>query len=144
VQNEYSLLVRDPEREVLAECEREGLAFLPYFPLASGLLTGKYKPGQPAPPGSRLSNPDSAQRFLSDRRVEAAAALEEFARSRGHTLLELAFSWLLRHRALASVIAGATSPEQVRANTRAAGWRLTADDVAQVDAIVPPAPGGGA
>ena len=144
VQNEYSLLVREPEREVLAECEREGLAFLPYFPLASGLLTGKYKPGRPAPPGTRLSNPDSAQRFLSERRLETAAALEEFARSRGHAPLELAFSWLLRHGVLASVIAGATSPEQVRANARAAGWRLTADDLARVDAIVPPLAGGGA
>ena len=143
VQNEYSLLVRDPEREVLAECEREVLAFLPYFPLASGLLTGKYQPGRPAPPGTRLSNPDSAQRFLSDRRVEVAAALEAFAEQRGHTLLELAFSWLLRHRVLASVIAGATSPDQVRANTRAAGWRLTEDDLAQVEAIAPPVPGGG-
>ena len=143
VQNEYSLLVRDPEQEVLAECGRAGLAFLPYFPLASGLLTGKYQPGRPAPPGTRLSNPDSAQRFLSDRRVEVAAALEAFAEQRGHTLLELAFSWLLRHRVLASVIAGATSPDQVRANTRAAGWRLTEDDLAQVEAIAPPVPGGG-
>jgi aryl-alcohol dehydrogenase-like predicted oxidoreductase len=143
VQNEYSLLVREPEREVLAECERLRLALVPYYPLASGLLTGKYRRGQPAPAGTRLAmNPGWNERFLTDPNAARAEALAAFAESRGHTLLELAFSWLLRHRAVASVIAGATSPEQVRANVAAPGWKLTAEDLARVDAIAPLTQGG--
>jgi aryl-alcohol dehydrogenase-like predicted oxidoreductase len=143
VQNEYSLLVREPEREVLAECGRLGLAFVPYYPLASGLLTGKYRRGQPAPKGTRLAiNPGWNERFLTDPNVARAESLAAFAESRGHTLLELAFSWLLRHRVVASVIAGATSPEQVRANVAAGSWKLTGEDVARVDAIAPLAQGG--
>jgi len=144
VQNEYSLLVREPEREVLAECEREGLAFVPYYPLASGILTGKYRRGRPAPAGTRLAmNPGWNERFLTDPNAARAESLAAFAASRGHTLLELAFSWLLRHRVVASVIAGATSPEQVRANAAAPRWKLTAEDLARVDALAPPASGGG-
>ena len=143
VQNEYSLLVREPEREVLAECGRLGLAFVPYYPLASGLLTGKYRRGQPAPKGTRLAiNPGWNERFLTDPNVARAESLAAFAESRGHTLLELAFSWLLRHRVVASVIAGATSPEQVRANVAAGSWKLTGEDVARVDALAPLAQGG--
>jgi aryl-alcohol dehydrogenase-like predicted oxidoreductase len=137
VQNEYSLLHRDPERDgVLAECERLGLAFLPYFPLASGLLTGKYQQGRPAPEGSRLAGAGSSGKVLNERNLALVEALIQFAESRGHTILELAFSWLLARPAVASVIAGATKPEQVRANVAAAGWRLTADDLAQIDAIL--------
>ena len=136
VQNEYSLLVRESEREVLAECERLGLAFVPYYPLASGLLTGKYRRGQPAPAGTRLAtNPGWNERFRTDPNAARAEALAAFAESRGHTLLELALSWLLRHRVVASVIAGATSPGQVRANAAAPTWQLTAEDLARVDAI---------
>jgi aryl-alcohol dehydrogenase-like predicted oxidoreductase len=143
VQNEYSLLVREPERDVLAECERLNLAFLPYYPLASGLLSGKYRRGRPAPKGTRLAtNRDWNQRFLTDPNAVRAEALAAFAESRGHTLLELAFSWLLRHRVVASVIAGAMSPGQVRANAAAPRWRLTDDDLARVDAIAPRASGG--
>jgi aryl-alcohol dehydrogenase-like predicted oxidoreductase len=143
VQNEYSLLVREPEREVLAECGRLGLAFVPYYPLASGLLTGKYRRGQPAPAGTRLAiNPGWNERFLTDPNAARAESLAAFAESRGHTLLELALSWLLRHRVVASVIAGATSPEQVRANVAAPSWKLTAEDRARVDAIAPLAQGG--
>ncbi|MEA2694153.1 MAG: hypothetical protein QOJ16_3540, partial [Acidobacteriota bacterium] len=127
VQNEYSLLKRDPEPEVLPECERLGLAFLPFFPLASGLLTGKYRKGEPGPAGARLSGQQGAGRFRSERNEEIAEKLAELATRRGHTLLELAFSWLASHKAVASVIAGATSPEQVRANVNAVGWKLTAD-----------------
>ena len=138
VQNEYSLLQREPEREVLAECERQGLAFLPFFPLASGVLSGKYRGGAPGPAGTRLSGSSRlAERFLNDRNRAAADALAAFAEARGRSLLELAFSWLLRHRIVASVIAGAMSPEQVRANVAAAGWRLTAEDLAQVDRLAP-------
>ncbi len=138
VQNEYSLLVRDPEREVLAVCEREGLGFLPYFPLASGLLTGKYRLGRPVPAGTRLSvSSETTKRFLTQWHVAVATALEDFALSRGHTLLQLAFSWLLRHRIVASVIAGATTPEQVKANAAASGWKLSAEDLARVDELAP-------
>ncbi|OJH36059.1 aldo/keto reductase [Cystobacter ferrugineus] len=135
VQNEYSLLHREPEAEVLPESERGQLAFLPYFPLASGLLTGKYRPGQAPPEGSRLSGGGLANRFLTEENISRAEELRRHAESRGHTLLELAFSWLLARRPVASVIAGATSAEQVRANVAAAGWRLDAADLAKVDAI---------
>jgi aryl-alcohol dehydrogenase-like predicted oxidoreductase len=133
VQNEYSLLHREPEREVLAECEREGLAFLPFFPLAGGMLTGKYRRGQPLPQNTRLSK--GSPRFLNDRNLAIVEELAGFAAFRGHSLLELAFSWLLSHSPVASVIAGATSPEQVRANVEAAGWRLTPADLAEVDKL---------
>jgi aryl-alcohol dehydrogenase-like predicted oxidoreductase len=138
VQNEYSVVNREPERGVLAECERQGLAFLPYFPLASGLLTGKYRRDAPAPPGTRLSQPWAANRFLTDDRLATVERLRQFAESRGHSLLELAVSWLLRHRVVASVIAGATTPEQVRNNVNAAGpWQLTAAELQEIDRIAP-------
>ena len=137
VQNEYSLLHREPEGGVLAACERLGLAFLPYFPLASGLLTGKYSSGAPAPAGTRLTHAWAAKRFLTDDRLDRVEALRQFAESRGRSILELAVSWLLRHRVVASVIAGATSAEQVRANVAAASWRLTDAELAEIDRIVP-------
>jgi aryl-alcohol dehydrogenase-like predicted oxidoreductase len=137
VQNEYSLLHRDPEVEVLAECERVHVAFIPFFPLASGLLTGKYHLGQPAPQGSRLaSGPRAVQ--LTDDRLETVEELRAFAQSRGHTLLELAFSWLLARPVVASVIAGATKPEQVKSNVSAAKWQLSNADLDAIDTIVPP------
>jgi aryl-alcohol dehydrogenase-like predicted oxidoreductase len=134
VQNEYSLLHREPEKSVLPACERLNLAFLPYFPLASGLLTGKFEPGRPAPPDSRLSL-SWTSRFTTDTNVHVTEALKAFASRRGHTLLELAFSWLLSRMPVASVIAGATSPEQVRANAAAAKWTLTKEDLAEVDRL---------
>jgi aryl-alcohol dehydrogenase-like predicted oxidoreductase len=141
VQNQYSLLHREPEREILPECERQGLAFLPYFPLASGLLTGKYRRDAPDPTGTRLAGSSGlAEQFLNERNRAAADTLAAFAERRGHTLLELAFSWLLRHPVVSSVIAGAMSPEQVRANVAAADWRLSADDLAAVDRLAPPDP----
>ena len=134
VQNEYSLVQREPESEVLAECERQGLGFLPFFPLASGLLTGKYRRGAPMPAGTRLAGKSGfANRFLNQRNLALADALADFAARRGHSLLELAFSWLLSHRQVCSVIAGAISAEQVGANVAAAGWRLTPDELAEVD-----------
>ena len=136
VQNEYSLFHRAPEAEVLPECERDGLAFLPYFPLANGLLTGKYRQGQPFPEGTRIQPGRRGGDLLSEANLAAVEALTLFAEARGHTLLELAFSWLCRQPAVASVIAGATSPEQVRANAAAAGWRLTEADLAEVNAIL--------
>ncbi len=138
VQNQYSLLHREPEAEVLAECARVGAAFLPFFPLASGLLTGKYHRGEAAPEGSRLSGgPRSGQ--LTDESLERVEALRDFAQSRGHTLLELAFSWLLARPVVTSVIAGATKPEQVASNVAAADWRLSEADLVAIDAIAPAA-----
>ena len=137
VQNEYSLIHREPELAVLPECARLGLVFIPYFPLASGLLTGKYTSAAPAPKHSRLAEAGSRDRFLNSRNRRVAEALGDFAKSRGHTLLELAFGWLLSHETVPSVIAGATSLEQVRANAGAAGWRLTEEELAEVDRIAP-------
>jgi aryl-alcohol dehydrogenase-like predicted oxidoreductase len=135
VQNEYSLLHREPEGDVLPECERLGIAFIPYFPLANGLLTGKYRRGKDAPAGSRL---DSArgERLLTDRNLDVVERLIGFSESRGRTILELAFSWLLTRPAVASVIAGATSSEQARSNAAAAGWELTDAELAEVDSIL--------
>lgn len=136
VQNEYSLFRREPEENgVLAECERAGLAFLPYFPLASGLLTGKYRQGQPVPEKSRLSE-DRYARLLSEENLAKVEALIAFAEAREHTLLELAMSWLARQPVVASVIAGATRPEQVRANAAAVDWKLSEAELAEVDGIL--------
>lgn len=136
VQNEYSLFHREPERGVLEECERTGVAFIPYFPLASGLLTGKYRKGQPVPQGTRISE-SRYETLLNQGNIHRVERLAAFAEGRGHTLLELAFSWLLARPVVASVIAGATSPEQVRGNAAAASWRLTDDELSEIDRIVP-------
>jgi aryl-alcohol dehydrogenase-like predicted oxidoreductase len=138
VQNEYSLMHREAEVEVLPECDRLGLAFLPYFPLASGLLTGKYRKNQPFPSGSR-GDQAWGPKVFTERNIELVERLTEFAEDRGYTLLELAFSWLAAHPSIASVIAGATSPGQVLANASAADWNLSDSELAQVDAIVQPA-----
>ena len=132
VQNEYSLIHREPEAEVLPECERLALAFIPYFPLASGLLTGKYRAGKPIPKGTRLGEGDGE---LSGENLSIVEELIHFAESKGHTLLELAIGWLLTHPVVASVIAGATKPEQVRGNAAAAGWKMTPEERAAVDAL---------
>jgi aryl-alcohol dehydrogenase-like predicted oxidoreductase len=137
IQNEYSLLHRVPERDVLPECERTGIAFLPYFPLASGLLTGKYRCGRPAPPKSRLSGSGWGANRLTDQNLAIVETLLSFATSRGHTLLELAISWLLARPAVASVIAGATSPQQVQTNVAAANWRLTKAELTEIDTLAP-------
>ena len=136
VQNEYSLFHREPEREVLAECERRGLAFLPYFPLANGLLTGKYRAGRPVPQGTRISGTERFGKLLDEGHLQTVEALARFAESRGHTLLELAFSWLLARPVVPSVIAGATSAQQIRSNAAAVGWKLTPADLAEVDRIL--------
>jgi aryl-alcohol dehydrogenase-like predicted oxidoreductase len=138
VQNQYSLLHREPEQGVLAECEREGVGFLPFFPLASGMLTGKYRAGQPLPPDSRLSAGSSSQRFLNDQTMAIVEQLSEFAAARGRTLLDLAFGWLLARPVISSVIAGATRPEQIAANVAATGWNLTPDELSEIDRIAAP------
>jgi aryl-alcohol dehydrogenase-like predicted oxidoreductase len=139
VQNQYSILHREPEDGVLAECARQGIAFLPYFPLASGLLTGKYRAGEQAPPGTRLAGVDEARRAreLSDERLALVGALAEIAAGDGKNLVDLAFGWLLAHEAVASVIAGATRPEQVRTNAATASFHPSPEVIARVDAIAP-------
>ena len=136
VQNEYSLLHREPEEGVLAECERLRLAFLPFFPLMSGLLTGKYRKGQPIPPDTRVAKFERYRKLLTEENLDKVEALIGFAESRGHTVLELAFSWLLAHEVVASVIAGASSARQVADNASAARWELTADDLHEIDALL--------
>jgi aryl-alcohol dehydrogenase-like predicted oxidoreductase len=136
VQNEYSLFHREPEHDgVLAECEGTGLAFLPYFPLANGLLTGKYRAGQKAPERSRAAE-GFGPKVFTEKNLAIVELLIRFAQSRDRTILELAFAWLLRHRVVASVIAGASRAEQVRANAASLEWQLTPDDLAEIDAII--------
>jgi aryl-alcohol dehydrogenase-like predicted oxidoreductase len=139
VQNNYSILHREPEAEVLPACDRLGMAFLPYFPLANGLLTGKYRRGEPPPAGTRLAGMDDQQAsgLMSTESLERVASLGELAAESGHTVLELAIAWLLLRPAVASVIAGATRPEQVRANVTAAAWEPDAEVAAEVDRIAP-------
>ena len=134
VQPHYSMLVREPERELVPFCDEYGIGILPYFPLASGFLTGKYRRGQPAPAGTRLAENDRG--MFVDANYDLIEALESFAEQRGHSLLELAFAWLLARPAVSSVIAGATKPEQVTANAKAVSWHLTDDDLTQVEAIL--------
>jgi aryl-alcohol dehydrogenase-like predicted oxidoreductase len=136
VQNEYSLLHRDPEKGVLAECERLGIAFLPFFPLMSGLLTGKYRKGEPIPEGTRVAKYERYRKLLTDENLDRVEALIAYAESHGRTILELAISWLLAHRVVASVIAGASSAQQVRANVSAAGWSLGATELQEIDALL--------
>lgn len=137
LQNEYNLLKREPETDVLPECERLDIGFLPYFPLASGILTGKYRQGQPSPEGTRITNGQSSYgKLLTDHNLAIVESLVKFAESKGHSLLELAFSWLLARPAVASVIAGAMTPQQVNANAAAAGWRMSAEDLAAIDKIM--------
>jgi len=136
VQNEYSLLHRDPEKGVLAECERLGLAFLPFFPLMSGLLTGKYRKGGPIPEGTRVAKYERYRKLLTDENLDRVEVLIGYAESHGHTILELAISWLLAHRVVASVIAGASSAQQVGANASAAGWSLGTAELGEIDALL--------
>jgi aryl-alcohol dehydrogenase-like predicted oxidoreductase len=131
-QNRYSLLHRDPEADLLPVCERLGLGVLPYFPLASGLLTGKYKRGQPRPEGARLSGRDEV---FTDETFDQLEALEAYAQERGVSQLEVAIGGLLAQPAVGSVISGATKPEQVRANAAAGEWQPSPADVAALNAV---------
>jgi aryl-alcohol dehydrogenase-like predicted oxidoreductase len=134
VQNQYSLLHREPEAEVLPTCDKLRLAFLPYFPLANGLLTGKYQKGTPPPRGTRMAMSWAAA-GLTERNFAVVDGLRAIAQRSGRTLLELAISWLLRQQVVSSVIAGATSPEQVRANAQAGGWQMSTEDLSTIDQI---------
>lgn len=135
VQNNYSLLNREPEAEVLPECQRQGIAFLPYFPLANGLLTGKYRKGQPFPKSSRAED-GFGPKVFTDENLALVEQLVSFAESRGHTLLELSMAWLAAKKVIASIIAGAKTPEQAKANASAVAWRLDEADVAAVDGVL--------
>jgi aryl-alcohol dehydrogenase-like predicted oxidoreductase len=135
-QNEYSLLVRGVERELLPAMQKFGLGMLPYFPLASGLLTGKYARNKPVPENTRFQALKGlADRYLTESNWKIVEGLENFCAKRGHILLELAFRWLLGRPTVASVIAGATTPEQVEQNARAAGGVLTPEELAEIDEI---------
>lgn len=136
-QNQYSLLHRAPETEgVLAACDRHGIGFVPFFPLESGVLTGKYRKGEELPENSRLKMwGKRAAAFIDDDRLDLVDRLAAFAEARGHSILELAMSWLASNPRVTTVIAGATSPHQVAANVAAVGWELTGDERAEVDRI---------
>jgi aryl-alcohol dehydrogenase-like predicted oxidoreductase len=135
-QDEYSLVVRDIEKDLVPAMQAYDLGLLPFFPLASGLLTGKYKRNAPLPEGTRLANTQRlADRYISEANWAIVEKLSAFAASRGHTLLELAFSWLTSRPYVSSVIAGATKPEQIEQNVKAVDWAMTPEEIAEIDKI---------
>ncbi len=138
IQNHYSLLNRGPEHDgVFEACRAAGTVFVPYFPLESGLLTGKFRLGQDRPEGTRLASwGDRASSFIDDDKLAVVERLIAWCEDQGRSLLELAISWHTSHPLVASVIAGATRPEQIEANVAASGWDLTDEDRAEVDAVI--------
>jgi aryl-alcohol dehydrogenase-like predicted oxidoreductase len=130
LQNHYNLLRRDDDADVLPLCRELGVSYVPYFPLASGLLTGKYRRGEPAPEGTRLHG-----RELDQSQFDRIDALARLAEERGHTLLDLAIAALASTPGVDTVIAGATKPEQVRANADAAGWHLSSETLSELDVL---------
>lgn len=139
-QDEYSLLVRDVERELIPAMHAFGLGLLPYFPLASGLLTGKYKRGAALPADTRFASASMGRlgnRYMTERNWPIVEGLEKFVAGRGRSMLELAIGWLLANPTVSSVIAGATTAEQIEQNVKAADWQLSAADLAEIDAIAP-------
>ena len=133
-QPRYSMLHRDAEAELVPFCQAYGVGILPYFPLENGFLTGKYRRGETAPDGTRLAQNDRG--MFTDAHFDLLETLESFSSEHGHTVLELAFAWLLANSAVSSVIAGATKPEQVVANAESAGWRLSDEELAEVDSLL--------
>ena len=135
-QDEYSLVFRAAEKELMPAARAAGMGMLPYFPLASGLLTGKYRRNTPMPTGTRFASTQRlAERYLTERNWAIAEKLGDFAEARGHSMLELAFSWLLAQSPVASVIAGATQPGQLEQNVKAGSWKLTREDLDAIDLI---------
>lgn len=136
-QPEYSMVVRDIEADVLPVCENYGVGILPYFPLAHGLLTGKYKRGQDVPEGTRLAlTPAAQEKRLTDQNFDLLEKFDAFVSARDKTLVELAFAWLLAHGAVSSVIAGASNPEQVAQNAAAAEWELSDDEMVELSGFL--------
>ena len=136
VQPHYHMLERGIEKELAPYCEFAKIGILPYFPLAGGFLTGKYKRGEPPPAGSRGEKSPYVQKYLTDENFDRLDKLTAFADSRGHTLHELAFAWLLHNRQVSSVIAGATKPEQVTSNAATVGWTLSEEEMNEVRALL--------
>lgn len=135
-QDELNLLNRKNQKELIPALAAHGLGFVPYYPLAGGALTGKYRKGKPMPEGARITQGKRySDKFLGDKRQDIIEGLIAFAEARGHTLLELAMSWLAAQPDIGSIIAGATRPEQLESNVNAAGWKLTAEDLAEIDKI---------
>jgi aryl-alcohol dehydrogenase-like predicted oxidoreductase len=135
-QNQYNLLDRRIERELVPACNAMGLGILPYFPLANGFLTGKYRQGEPPPEGTRLGAAGrQAEQILTEGNFATLAKLEAFAEARAHSMVDLAIGWLASQPHVGSVIAGATKPEQVEQNARAAEWKLSAEELAEIDQI---------
>ena len=142
VQNQYNLLHRDDESDAIPECEKLGISYLPYFPLASGLLSGKYTRGEAPPEGTRMQRwGDRAQGSLTDANFDVVDALSTWAKDHGHSVLELAIAWLAAKPLIGSVIAGATKPEQVSANAAAGEWSLSPAEVAEVESVADKAAG---
>ncbi len=137
VQPYYNLLKRDIEKELVPFCKAYNVAVIPFFPLESGLLTGKYRHGEPPPKGSRMETAPMFNRILTEGNFQTVAALERFAQERDHIVGELAIAWLAANPTVSSVIAGATKPEQVVANVKGADWRLSEDDLKEIDRIAP-------
>ena len=137
VQPYYNLLKRGIERELAPACEGYDIGIIPYFPLESGFLTGKYRPGEGAPSGTRFDKTPTFQAKLNEDNFAILSALESFAAERGHTVGELAMAWLAARPQVCSVISGASTPEQVQANAKGLEWKLTAEDLAEIDKIVP-------
>jgi aryl-alcohol dehydrogenase-like predicted oxidoreductase len=138
VQNYLNILHRDPDATALAECQRLGLSYLPFYPLERGLLTGKFRSQSPVPTGTRVAglSEDLRRDLLSEDTLATVGRLTEWSEDRGHDILSLAIGWLLSHPAVPSVIAGAMTPEQVRSNVAAAGWTLTPEDLTQLEEVL--------
>jgi aryl-alcohol dehydrogenase-like predicted oxidoreductase len=136
IQNHYHMFERDQEREMLPYCNAHNVGMLPYFPLAGGFLTGKYKRGEAAPSGSRGESSPYVQKYMTDANYDKVEKMTAWAEARDHSMVDLAHAWLLAHPAVCSVISGATKVEQIAANAKGGDWQLTADDLAAVNAIL--------
>ncbi len=136
IQNHYHMLERDLEREVIPYCNAHSVGILPYFPLAGGFLTGKYRRGEAAPPGSRGESSPYVQRYMTDANYDKVEKLTAWAEARGHTMGELAHAWLLSQPRISSVISGATSIQQVQVNARSTDWALSADEAVEVGSVL--------
>jgi aryl-alcohol dehydrogenase-like predicted oxidoreductase len=134
VQPHYNMLNREIEKELVPFCKTYGIGILPYFPLANGFFTGKYKRGEAAPEGARLSENDRG--MFTDKNFDILEGLEKFAQERDHTILDLTFAWLLANPCVSSVIAGATKPEQITANAKTSGWKLSEEEMTEIDGIL--------